>query len=201
MFASSSSIYGDAERFPTPETTIPSPVSPYGATKLTAEHLCRLYTTNYGLDTVILRYFTVYGPRQRPDMAFHRFCRAALEGETITVFGDGRQTRDFTYVDDVVAATMAAGSADIAPGRAYNIGGGSQTSIREALALIADLAARELDVVYTASERGDVRDTSADTTRARNELGFAPATGLEAGLAAELDWMRLTLGKPSEVRR
>jgi nucleoside-diphosphate-sugar epimerase len=122
-------------------------------------------------------------------------------GETITVFGDGRQTRDFTYVDDIVAARAAAGSADIAPGRAYNIRGGSQTSIRQALALIAELSARELDVVYTASERGDVRDTSANTTRARNELGFAPATGLEDGLAAELDWTRLTLGKPGEVRR
>jgi UDP-glucuronate 4-epimerase len=200
VFASSSSIYGDAERFPTPETVTPRPVSPYGATKLTAEHLCQLYTTNYGLDTVILRYFTVYGPRQRPDMAFHRFCRAAIENDTITVFGDGRQTRDFTYVDDVVAATIAASGADIAPGRAFNLGGGSQTSVREVLDLISELAGTELDVAYTASERGDVRDTSADTTRARNELGFAPSTSIEEGLAAEFEWMREMLAHSGAAR-
>jgi UDP-glucuronate 4-epimerase len=189
VYASSSSIYGDAERFPTPEDVVPRPRSPYGATKLSAEHLCGLYTANYGLHTVSLRYFTVYGPRQRPDMAFHRFCSAALRGETVTVFGDGFQTRDFTYVEDIVAGTMAASRADVPAGSVYNLGGGSQTSVREALDTISDLSGRSIDVVYADEERGDVRDTSADTSRARRELGFAPATELREGLAAEIEWL------------
>lgn len=193
VYASSSSVYGDAERFPTPEDVIPRPRSPYGATKLSAEHLCQLYTANYGLHTVSLRYFTVYGPRQRPDMAFHRFCAAALRGETVTVFGDGFQTRDFTYVDDIVAGTMAASRADVPAGAVYNLGGGSQTSVREALDAISELSGRSVDVVYTAEERGDVRHTSADTSRARRELGFAPATSVREGLAAELEWLAGTL--------
>jgi UDP-glucuronate 4-epimerase len=199
VFASSSSVYGDAERFPTPETAIPRPVSPYGATKLTAENLCRLYTVNYGLETVILRYFTVYGPRQRPDMAFHLFCKAALRNETVTVFGDGRQTRDFTYVDDIVAGTLAASRAAVEPGAVYNLGGGSRTSVRETLELIGELAGRTVDVVYTAQERGDVRDTCADTSRAHKDLGFAPATSPREGLAAQLDWMRGVLAEPSRA--
>ena len=201
VYASSSSVYGDAERFPTPEDVLPRPVSPYGATKLSAEHLCGLYTVNYGLHTVSLRYFTVYGPRQRPDMAFHRFCAAALLGETVTVFGDGLQTRDFTYVDDIVAATIAASQADVAPGSVYNLGGGSQTSVREALEIISELAGRSIDVAYTAEERGDVRDTSADTSRARSELEFAPGTALRDGLAAELEWLEGTLRQPTPARR
>ncbi len=190
VYASSSSIYGDAERFPTPEAVTPRPMSPYGATKLSAEHLCELYRANYGVETVILRYFTVYGPRQRPDMAFHRFCKAALQDETITVFGDGRQTRDFTFVGDIVSATIAASTADVPAGSVYNLGGGSQTSVREALDLIAEIANRPLKVVHADEERGDVRNTSADTSRARSELGFAPATSLSTGLAAEFEWMK-----------
>jgi UDP-glucuronate 4-epimerase len=201
VYASSSSIYGDAECFPTSEDVLPRPRSPYGATKLSAEHLCGLYTANYGVHTVILRYFTVYGPRQRPDMAFHRFCAAALRGETVTVFGDGLQTRDFTYVDDIVAATIAAGHADVPAGSVYNLGGGSQTSVREALELISELSGRTLDVAYTAEERGDVRDTSADTSRARSALGFAPRVSVREGLAAELDWLELTLNQTSSLRQ
>jgi UDP-glucuronate 4-epimerase len=201
VYASSSSIYGDAETFPTPESVTPRPVSPYGMTKLSGEHLCNLYTANHGLSTVGLRYFTVYGPRQRPDMAFHIFCRAALEDEPITVFGDGRQTRDFTFVGDIVAGTRAAGQADAEPGSVYNLGGGSQTSVRETLEIISELAGRELNVIYSEKEHGDVRDTSADTTAARRDLGFSPATSLPEGLAAEFEWMRETLARPPAARR
>jgi UDP-glucuronate 4-epimerase len=190
VYASSSSIYGDAERLPTPEDTRPQPFSPYGVTKLAAEHLCSLYHGNFGVATVSLRYFSVYGPRQRPDMAFNRFCRAALAGESLTVFGDGEQTRDFTYVGDVVAATRAAAFSPSAPGRIYNVGGGSRVSVNEALGLIASFSEQPLDVVYMESERGDVRDTGADTARARRDLGFDPETSIEEGLCAEFEWTR-----------
>jgi nucleoside-diphosphate-sugar epimerase len=170
-------------------------------TKLSGEHLCNLYTANHGLSTVALRYFSVYGPRQRPDMAFHVFCRAALENDPITVFGDGRQTRDFTFVGDIVAGTRAAGKADVAPGSVYNLGGGSQTSVREILETISELAGRELNVTYSHREHGDVRDTSADTSAARRELGFEPATSLRTGLAAEFGWMKETLAQPPAARR
>jgi UDP-glucose 4-epimerase len=200
VFASSSSVYGDAERLPTPETVTPRPVSPYGATKLTAEHLCHLYTVSYGLETVLLRYFSVYGPRQRPDMAFYLFCMAALRDETVNVFGDGRQTRDFTYVGDIVAGTLAASRADFQPGAVYNLGGGSRTSVRETLELIGELTGRSIDVTYTSQERGDVRDTCADVSRARQDLGFAPVTSLRDGLAAELEWMRGVLAEATGFR-
>jgi UDP-glucuronate 4-epimerase len=190
VYASSSSIYGDAERLPTGEDTLPRPFSPYGVTKLAAEHLCALYHGNYGVQAVALRYFSVFGPRQRPDMAFNRFCRAALRGESLTVFGDGRQTRDFTYVDDVVAATRAAAVASGAPGRVYNVGGGSRVSVREVLGLIASLVGRPLEVRYEGRESGDVRHTGADTARARDELGFRASTSVEDGVAAELEWMQ-----------
>jgi len=187
--ASSSSIYGDAAQRPTTEEAPTWPLSPYGQTKLSAEQLCALYQASYGLDIVSLRYFTVYGPRQRPDMAFHIFCRAAIEGKPLTVFDDGRQTRDFTYVEDVVEATIAAAQKEIGAERAFNIGGGSPASIRDALDLIATLAGRELDVRYLERERGDVRDTAADTARAARVLGFAPKTTLAQGLGAEFEWL------------
>jgi len=193
VYASSSSVYGDAETFPTPESVTPRPLSPYGLTKLSGEHLCAIYTSNHALDTVILRYFTVFGPRQRPDMAFHRFCRAALLDEPITVFGDGLQTRDFTFVGDIVAGTLAAGRADVPSGSTYNLGGGSQVSVRETLEIISELAGSSLDVSYGDPEHGDVRDTSADTTLARQELGFLPGTPVKEGLAAELQWLQRIL--------
>lgn len=190
VYASSSSIYGQAESLPTREDVVPRPLSPYGVTKLSAEHLCHLYFENYGLRTVSLRYFTVFGPRQRPDMAFNIFCRAALANQPITVYGDGTQTRDFTYVADVAAATLAAGTApSVEFGQAYNIGGGFRTSLREALDTIAALAGRPLDVKYSDWEHGDVHDTGADTTRARRDLGFAPRVQLNEGLKAEFDWL------------
>ena len=190
VYASSSSVYGQAETFPTPESARPRPMSPYGVTKLTAEHLCDLYAANFGLSTVALRYFSVYGPRQRPDMAFHRFFRAALEGTAIEVYGDGSQTRDFTFVGDVVAATKAAAQRPEAVGGVFNIGAGSRVTLNETLRLVGELAGRPLDVSHLERAHGDVRDTGADGTRAREELGFEPATGLEEGLAAELEWLR-----------
>ena len=189
VYASSSSIYGDAEALPTPEDTIPRPFSPYGVTKLGGEQMCQLYHGNYGVDAVMLRYFSVYGPRQRPDMAFRIFCEAAVAGEPVTVFGDGQQTRDFTYVGDVVAATRAAADSPIAPGRVYNIGGGSQVGLTEAIATLGTIAGHKLEVKHVERQRGDVRHTGADTTRARKELGFQPGTSLTEGLQAEFEWV------------
>lgn len=189
VYASSSSVYGDAAAIPMREDAMLQPVSPYGVTKLAAEHLCHLYSVNHGVPTVSLRYFTVYGPRQRPDMAFHIFCRAALEGEPLTVFGDGRQTRDFTFVADVVAATVAAADVPLDERRVFNIGGGTPTSIRAVLDQLGELAERELEVTYLDTELGDVKDTAADTTWAREVLGFAPTTTLSDGLEAEYRWI------------
>jgi UDP-glucuronate 4-epimerase len=187
IYASSSSVYGEAERLPTSEDVTPLPFSPYGVTKLDAEHLCRVYHSNYGVEAVILRYFSVYGPRQRPDMAFSRFCDAAIRNEQITVFGDGEQTRDFTFVADVVSATRLALKKGAA-GRVLNVGGGSQVSVRAALEIISDVAGRRLEVTYLPPMPGDVRHTSADTARAHAELGFEAATRLEAGLRAQFAW-------------
>lgn len=190
VYASSSSVYGDALTLPTREDATPRPLSPYGVTKLAAEHLCVLYGEEQAVNTVALRFFSVYGPRQRPDMAFRRFCEAIVGGRPIEVFGDGRQSRDFTYVADIVAATLAAGFADTPPGRVYNLGGGGSVSVNRALETLAALAGRPLDVRHGERQEGDVADTGADTTRARAELGWTPTTTLRDGLAAELDWVR-----------
>jgi UDP-glucuronate 4-epimerase len=190
VYASSSSVYGESERLPTPEETPPRPLSPYGVTKLAGEQLCRVYHANHGVDAVALRFFTVYGPRQRPDMAFRRFAEAAARGAPIDLFGDGRQSRDFTYVADVVAAIRAAADTPRAGGRAYNIGGGAPVSLNAALDRLAALAGRPLDVRRHGRESGDVLHTAADIGRAREELGFAPATPLEEGLEAEFEWVR-----------
>jgi UDP-glucuronate 4-epimerase len=188
VYASSSSVYGDAARLPTHEDVTPQPLSPYGVTKLAAEQLCRLYHAEHGVDAVALRYFSVYGPRQRPDMAFRRFCRAVIAGGPIELYGDGRQTRDFTFVADVVAATVAAGAAPRVGGRVYNIGGGSRVSLNHALERLAAIAGRPLDVRRRDREDGDVLHTGADIARARADLRFEPATALEQGLAAEFRW-------------
>ena len=190
VFASSSSVYGSARRLPTPEDTLCRPYSPYGVTKLAAEHMCLLYHANLGVDVVALRLFSVFGPRQRPDMAFRRFCHAVLSGEPIRIFGDGEQTRDFTYVGDVVRALRAAASTPAASGRVYNIGGGNQVSVNQALRLLEGFAERRLDVEYVAAQRGDVERTAADTARARAELGFAPSVGIADGLSMEFEWVR-----------
>ncbi len=191
VYASSSSLYGDNVSIPMREDALPQPVSPYGVTKLAAEQLCYLYFVNYGVPTTSVRYFTVYGPRQRPDMAFNRFIKAALIGQPITLFGDGEQTRDFTYVSDAVAATIAAGERGV-PGRAYNIGGGSRVSVNQVLEIIGRIAGKPLDVRREAPQKGDMRDTFADTTLARADLGFAPAVSLEKGLEAEYRWLSTT---------
>ena len=191
VYASSSSVYGDAVSIPMREDGLPQPLSPYGVTKLAAEQLCRLYFTNHGVPTVSLRFFTVYGPRQRPDMAFYRFLSAGMAGRPVVVYGDGEQTRDFTYVSDIVAATLAAANQG-APGGVYNVGGGSRVSVNHVLDLVAQVVGRRLDVWRKASQKGDLRDTYADTSRARGELGFVPRVSLSEGLEAEHRWLEST---------
>jgi nucleoside-diphosphate-sugar epimerase len=191
VYASSSSLYGDRVSIPMREDALPQPLSPYGVTKLAAEQLCYLYYVNHGVPTTSVRYFTVYGPRQRPDMAFNRFIRAALSQVPITLYGDGEQTRDFTFVTDAVAATVAAGERGV-PGRAYNVGGGSRVSVNHVLDIIGRLAGRPLDVRREPAQKGDMRDTYADTTLARADLGFAPAVSLEEGIEAEYRWLSTT---------
>ena len=164
---------------------MPAPLSPYGVTKLAAEHLCNLYHANHGVPCVSLRYFTVYGPRQRPDMAFHRFLRAAITAQPITLYGDGEQTRDFTFVADAAAATANAATRGV-PGRVYNIGGGSRVSVNQVLDIVGRLAGRPLDVRREGAQKGDMRDTYADTSRARADLGFAPTVTIEEGLARRI---------------
>jgi nucleoside-diphosphate-sugar epimerase len=188
VYASSSSLYGDNVPIPMREDAVPQPVSPYGVTKLAAEQLCYLYFVNYGVPTSSVRYFTVYGPRQRPDMAFHRFFRAALTGDPIVLYGDGEQTRDFTYVSDAVAATIAAGAAGV-PGRAYNIGGGSRVTVNQVLEIVQRLVGHRLQIRREPAQKGDMRDTYADTTLARADLGFVPAVTLEQGLESEYRWL------------
>jgi nucleoside-diphosphate-sugar epimerase len=180
VYASSSSVYGDAESYPTAETLRPRPVSPYGVTKLAAEHLCELYRVGYGVPTVSLRLFTVYGPRQRPDMAFSRLVDAGLRGGTFELYGTGTQTRDFTYVGDVVGAMRSAARSTFTG--VANIGGGSRTSMNEVLRLVSELAGPPV-VVRRPVQRGDVRDTAADTTTAFEGFGYEPRVGLREGLA------------------
>jgi UDP-glucuronate 4-epimerase len=195
VYASSSSIYGQAASFPTYEDTVAAPRSPYGLTKLAGEHLCNVYHANYGLEVASLRYFTVFGPRQRPDMAFNIFCQAALAGETISVYGDGHQTRDFTFVADVVAATRAAATAAVELGGAYNIGGGLRGSLRDVLAAIEEVSGRSLEVRFGDEQPGDVRDTAAETSKARRDLSFDPSTSLNAGISAEFAWLQANSAK------
>jgi nucleoside-diphosphate-sugar epimerase len=189
VYASSSSVYGDTADLPMREESLPRPVSPYGVSKLAAEHLCWLYWRNYGLPTVSLRYFTVYGPRQRPDMAFHRFLKGALRGEEITLYDDGEQTRDFTFVSDVVAANLAAAER-AEGGTVLNIGGGSEVSINHVLAMIERLSGRTLRVRRKERQKGDVRHTAADCTRAHEALGFRPAVALAEGLRRQWEWIQ-----------
>ncbi len=188
VYASSSSIYGDAESLPTHEDTVPGPLSPYGVSKLAGEHLVRLYHINNGLPTASLRYFTVYGPRQRPDMAFNRFMRAAIEDREISLYGDGEQSRDFTFVGDIVAANIAAANSD-ANGEAFNVGGGSRVTVNEVLATISRIAGRTLRVNRMDAQKGDVRHTGADTSRAAAAFAYKPKVGLEEGLAREYAWL------------
>lgn len=190
VFASSSSVYGDAESYPTDESTMPRPRSPYGVTKLAAENLCSLYAANFRLPTVSLRYFTVYGPRQRPDMAFTRFCKAHLQGRPIAVYGDGTQVRDFTFVSDVVAANVLSLVNDVSPGTVLNISGGSSVSINQVLATLSEISGRNVDIDYTDFATGDVTRTGGSSERARTVLGWEPSVSLDEGLAIQYSWAR-----------
>jgi UDP-glucuronate 4-epimerase len=194
VYASSSSLYGDAERFPTAESDLPRPLSPYGVTKLAAEHLCSLYAANFGVPTVSLRYFTVYGPGQRTDMAFTRFCRAAVRGEKITIYGDGEQIRDFTYVDDIVSANVAAATQPCEPGSVYNAAGGSNISVNAVLDIIAELNGAPLDVEYIGKVAGDVRRTGGSTDAITSQLGWTAEIPLREGLRRQFEWARSTFG-------
>jgi UDP-glucuronate 4-epimerase len=189
VYASSSSIYGDAERYPTAEDAVPRPISPYGITKLGCEHLARSFARAMGLDAVGLRYFTVFGPRQRPDMAFTRLVRAAVRGDSFELLGDGEQSRDFTYVADAVAATINA----IECGRTgvnYNVGGGAETTLNAVIELLEELSGTAIAVQRRERAAGDVRRTASDTSRIRRDLGWAPKTSVREGLAEQLEWMR-----------
>ncbi len=196
VHASSSSVYGDHVALPMREDALPRPLSPYGVTKLAAEHLCMLYHENCGVPAVALRYFTVYGPRQRPDMAFHRFLSALLAERPIDLYGDGEQTRDFTFVEDAVAATVAAGERGAA-GAIYNVGGGSRVSMNQVIDVLARCAGRNPDVRPNAPQKGDMRDTFADTARARADLEFVPRVTLEEGIHAEYQWLATSLAVTS----
>lgn len=188
VFVSSSSVYGDAEALPTAEDQILRPVSPYGATKALGEHLSYLYFRNYGLPVVMLRYFSVYGPRQRPDMAFYRAIEAGLAKREFVLFGDGGQTRDFTFVADIVDGTIAA-ALEGTPGQPYNLGGGQRISMLQVLEIIrTELGG--LDARREGGQRGDARDTAADISRAATELGYAPAWNVQRGLREQISWHR-----------
>jgi len=187
VFSSSGSIYGDAERYPTSEDVPPRPVSPYGITKLACEHLAHAYGRSFGLDAVVLRYHNAYGPRQRPDMAFPRVLEALASGGTFTLFGDGEQSRSFTFVADIVAASILA-MERAAAGSTYNVGGGEEATMNATIALLEQIAGRRLDVRREAAAAGDQRRTKADTTRILDELGWASRTSLEQGLRAQWEW-------------
>jgi UDP-glucuronate 4-epimerase len=187
VFASSSSVYGDAERYPTPEETEPRPISPYGVTKLGCEQLAYAYAHSFGLDVVLLRYFTVYGPRQRPDMAFARMVDALARRAPFELYGDGLQSRAFTFVADAVEATIAAMERGRA-GAVYNVGGGAEATMRDAIATVEEVSGRTLEVLERPAARGDMRRTAPDTARIERELGWRATTPLEKGLQAQWEW-------------
>jgi UDP-glucuronate 4-epimerase len=195
VFASSSSIYGEAERYPTPEEAEPRPISPYGITKLGCEQLAHAYAQGFGLDAVVLRYFTFYGPRQRPDMALARIVDALAHGSSFELYGDGLQSRSFTYVADGIAATIAA--MERAPaGAVYNVGGGEEATMREALGTLERISGRTLDLVERPAAAGDVRRTSADATRIERDLGWRATTSLTDGLQAQWEWASARVAAP-----
>jgi nucleoside-diphosphate-sugar epimerase len=194
VYASSSSVYGDAERFPTSEEVLPRPYSPYGVTKLAGEHLVLLYGRNFGVPAVALRYFTVYGPRQRPDMAFHRFCRALLADQPIAVYGDGKQSRDFTFIADVLEANLRAWTKGVAQ-RVYNVGGGSQVELLEAIGILERALGVKARLRFEPRPPGDPLRTRADASRLSADLGFTPGIGIETGLAAQAEWAQGLYGR------
>jgi UDP-glucuronate 4-epimerase len=201
VLASSSSVYGDVETGATQESAALRPISPYGVTKLGCEHLARAYAKSFDLDVVTLRYFTVFGPRQRPDMAFTRIAAAIVDGTPFEVFGSGEQSRDFTYVADAVAATVLAG--EHAPsGSIYNVGGGEEATVNRVLELVGEIAGPPVEILRTQTMRGDVRRTSADTSALRAECSWVPSVSLREGLRAQLKWyeeLRAELEEPAAL--
>jgi nucleoside-diphosphate-sugar epimerase len=191
VFSSSSSIYGDAARYPTGEDVSPRPLSPYGVTKLAVEHLARAYEQSFGLDVVVLRYFNAFGPRQRPDMAFTRMVFALADGRPFELFGDGSQSRSWTYVSDVVSATVLAMERGTGT---YNVGGGVEASMLETIELLEAVSGRRLEVQQSPAVPGDQRRTKADTTRIESDLGWRPEVSLEDGLAAQWEWASSRVG-------
>ncbi|QSJ16834.1 NAD-dependent epimerase/dehydratase family protein [Nostoc sp. UHCC 0702] len=190
VFASTSSVYGDAETLPTHEGICPQPVSPYGITKLAAERLCGLYHKNFGVPYVALRYFTVYGPKQRPDMGFHKFFKSILQDEAISIYGDGQQTRDFTFVSDAIAANLAAATVPQAVGEIINIGGGSRVVLSEVLDTMAEITGKPIKKNYIEKAMGDARHTAADVSKARKILEYKPKVSLTEGLTQEWQWIK-----------
>jgi nucleoside-diphosphate-sugar epimerase len=190
VYASSSSVYGNQARYPTVETDLPKPFSPYGVTKLAAEHLCGLYAENWRVHTVSLRYFTVFGPRQRPDMSIHRLCQAAVDGSAFPRYGDGTQIREFTYVTDIVAGNLAAADCDVAPGTYLNLAGGGEITLNELIALVGDVAGSPVAVEPEERKPGDSFRNGGAIDRARELLGWSPQVALRDGIAAQIAWHR-----------
>lgn len=188
VYASSSSVYGNADRYPVDESMRPQPFSPYGVTKLAGEHLCSLYAANFGLSVVSLRYFTVYGPRQRPDMAMHRLFEAALGGPVFPMFGTGEQLRDFTYVGDVVRANLLAAAAELDPGLVVNVAGGGACSMLELIGIVEELTGGPVPIDWQPGERGDVRRTGGSTELARATIGWSPEIDVRTGLGRQWAW-------------
>ncbi|MDI6791501.1 MAG: NAD-dependent epimerase/dehydratase family protein [bacterium] len=189
VFASSSSVYGDNQDMPLREDSLPRPLSPYGVTKLAAENLVSLYYKNYGLPTVSLRYFTVFGPRQRPDMAFHKFIKAIFKDEEIFIYGDGEQTRDFTFISDIVHANILAAESELS-GEIFNIGGGSRISLKGTIKILEENIGRQAKLRCVESQRGDMRHTWADISRVKDLLGYKPDVDLSQGLVQEIEWLK-----------
>lgn len=189
VYASSSSIYGDVDTFPISENIKPNPISPYGVSKLAGEYLCHLYYKNFNVPTISLRYFTVYGERQRPDMAFHKFIKNILENKEIVIFGDGRQTRDFTYVGDIISGTISSAESDVCD-EIFNLGGGSRILLKDAINILKNVVDTDINIVYKDNEKGDVGHTYADITKSKKLLGYDPKTKLEEGLEREVEWIK-----------
>jgi nucleoside-diphosphate-sugar epimerase len=189
VYASTSSVYGDTDDLPMREDGRTRPVSPYGVSKLAAEHLCYLYWKAFGVPTVSLRFFTVYGPRQRPDMFFHIFMRGLLRDEQVPLYDDGEQTRDFTFCSDIVDGLLGAAFYP-GSGEVFNLGGGSETSILKVIATVEKLAGRNVKLQRLDRQKGDVRHTRASIEAAKANLGFAPKISLDAGLAMEWEWIK-----------
>lgn len=193
IYASSSSVYGDAEKLPTSEKVVPKPVSPYGVTKLAAENLCYVYFKNYDIPVVSLRYFSVYGPRQRPDMGFNRFIRSIINKEEMQIYGSGTQTRDFTYVNDVIDADIRALDGKCKPGETYNVGGGSRISVNDAVRIIEDISGKKAKIKYLEAQKGETAHTSADISKAKSHFGYSPRFDIKTGLKREYEWIKETI--------